>query len=108
MQGDGNALCVAVRESRPGRATSSSGALPGSSSVSINTTYQVGSALGLAAMTAIATSQGAAELGNLPRLTDGFQAAFIGAGAVLTLVLMRRPKPGAPVQTPSATDSVPI
>ncbi|MET8054806.1 MFS transporter [Streptosporangium sp. NPDC005286] len=65
----------------------------------VNTTYQVGSALGLAVMTAIATSQGAAELGNLPRLTDGFQAAFVGAGAVatlgavLTLLLMRKAKP---------------
>ncbi|WP_020578138.1 MFS transporter [Actinopolymorpha alba] len=65
----------------------------------VNTTYQVGSALGLAVMTAIATSRGAAELGNIPRLTEGFQAAFVGAGVVaalggvLTLVLMRRPKP---------------
>ncbi|WP_433380908.1 MFS transporter [Streptosporangium sp. CA-115845] len=64
----------------------------------VNTTYQVGSALGLAVMTAIATSRGAAELRNLPALTDGFQAAFIGAGAVaaagalLTLLLMRKPK----------------
>jgi EmrB/QacA subfamily drug resistance transporter len=80
----------------------------------VNTTYQVGSALGLAAMTAIATSQGAAELGNLPRLTDGFQAAFIGAGAVaalgavLTLVLMRRPKPASAAQTPSAADSISV
>ncbi|WP_433256855.1 MFS transporter [Streptosporangium sp. CA-135522] len=67
----------------------------------VNTTYQVGSALGLAVMTAIATSQGAAEPGDLPGLTDGFQGAFIGAGvvaavgAVLTLLLMRRPKPAA-------------
>ncbi|MEU0477898.1 MFS transporter [Streptosporangium sp. NPDC006013] len=72
----------------------------------VNTTYQVGSALGLAVMTAIATSQGAAELGNLPRLTDGFQAAFVGAGAVaaigavLTLLLMRKAKP-----TPTDTDA---
>ncbi|MGW4424213.1 MFS transporter [Streptosporangium sp. NPDC004631] len=72
----------------------------------VNTTYQVGSALGLAVMTAIATSQGAAELGNLPRLTDGFQGAFIGAGAVaaigaaLTLLLMRKAK-----STPTATDA---
>ncbi|MEV4181834.1 hypothetical protein AB0J28_10370 [Streptosporangium canum] len=38
-------------------------------------------------------------LGDLPKLTDGFQAAFLGAGAValpgapLTLTLMRKPKP---------------
>ncbi|MER5424275.1 MFS transporter, partial [Streptosporangium roseum] len=65
----------------------------------VNTTYQVGSALGLAVMTAIATSRGAAEPGDLLRLTDGFQGAFVGAGAVaavgavLTLLLMRRPRP---------------
>ncbi|MFE3453027.1 MFS transporter [Nonomuraea sp. NPDC059194] len=52
----------------------------------VNTTYNVGSALGLAVMTAIATSR-----------EDGFDAAFVGAGAVaavgalLTLALMRRP-----------------
>ncbi|MFE0133450.1 MFS transporter [Streptomyces sp. NPDC059037] len=61
----------------------------------VNTTYQVGSALGLAALTALATSQGAGELGNLPALTDGFSAAFVGAGAiaavggVVTLLVMR-------------------
>ena len=33
----------------------------------VNTTYQVGSALGLAAMTALATSQGADQLGDPPR-----------------------------------------
>ncbi|WP_242904585.1 MFS transporter [Actinomadura terrae] len=63
----------------------------------VNTTYQVGSAIGLAAMTAIATSRGADELGDLPSLTDGFRAAFIGAavvalaGAVLALVTLRTP-----------------
>jgi MFS family permease len=65
----------------------------------INTTYQIGSAIGLAAMTAIATSRGAAILGNLPSLTDGFQAAFIGAavvalaGAGLGLATLRTPEP---------------
>ncbi|MER5427127.1 MFS transporter, partial [Streptosporangium roseum] len=74
----------------------------------VNTTYNVGSALGLAVMTAVATSQGAAELGNLLKLTDGFQAAFVGAGvlaaggAVLTLVLMRRP--GQAVQEGPVTE----
>ncbi|GLF97070.1 MFS transporter [Streptomyces yaizuensis] len=61
----------------------------------VNTTYQVGSALGLAALTAVATSQGADRLGDLPALTDGFSAAFTGAaavavlGALLTALLMR-------------------
>ncbi|AZK92803.1 MULTISPECIES: MFS transporter [Streptomyces] len=67
----------------------------------VNTTYQVGSALGLAALTAVATSQGAGKLGDLPALTDGFSAAFIGAaavaaaGALLTALLMRGAKPAA-------------
>ncbi|MFB9532432.1 MFS transporter [Nonomuraea roseola] len=85
----------------PAMMSAMSGARPEESGLAsgiVNTTYQVGSALGLAVMTAIATSQGATELGDLLKLTDGFQAAFIGAGvvaaggAVLTLVLMRRPR----------------
>jgi EmrB/QacA subfamily drug resistance transporter len=61
----------------------------------VNTTYQVGSAIGLAVMTAIATSRGAGELGDLSSLTNGFQAAFLGAavvalaGAGLALVTLR-------------------
>ncbi|WP_433238960.1 MFS transporter [Actinomadura nitritigenes] len=61
----------------------------------VNTTYQVGSAIGLAVMTAIATSRGAGKPGDLPALTDGFQAAFVGAavvalaGAGLALVTLR-------------------
>jgi EmrB/QacA subfamily drug resistance transporter len=61
----------------------------------VNTSYQVGSALGLAAMTALATSHGADQLGNVAALTDGYSAAFIGAatmaaaGAVLTAALLR-------------------
>ncbi|GAA2068635.1 DHA2 family efflux MFS transporter permease subunit [Streptomyces albiaxialis] len=61
----------------------------------VNTTYQVGSALGLAALTALATSRGAGRIGDLPALTEGFSAAFTwaaaiaGAGALLTLLLMR-------------------
>ncbi|MFB9631811.1 MFS transporter [Nonomuraea helvata] len=48
----------------------------------VNTSYQVGSALGLAAMTAVAAANGAAQLGNLPALTSGFSSAFIGASAI--------------------------
>ncbi|MFI6528909.1 MFS transporter [Streptomyces uncialis] len=64
----------------------------------VNTTYNVGSALGLAALTALATTHGAGELGNLPALTDGFSAAFLGAaaiaavGALITLVAMKGEK----------------
>lgn len=68
----------------------------------VNTTYQVGSALGLAALTALATSQGADRIGNLPALTDGFSSAFRGAagvaavGGILTALFMRGTKPAAP------------
>jgi len=64
----------------------------------VNTAYQIGSALGLAAMTAVATSQGADQLGNAAALTDGFSAAFVGAagiavaGALLAAVTLRKPK----------------
>lgn len=51
----------------------------------VNTTYQVGSALGPAAMTAVATSRGADGLGDAVALTDGYSAAFTGA-AVIALV----------------------
>ncbi|MFI6639564.1 MFS transporter [Streptomyces sp. NPDC050504] len=67
----------------------------------VNTTYQVGSALGLAALTALATSRGAGELGDLPALTDGFSSAFLGAAAVaaaaglFTLLVMRGEKAAA-------------
>ncbi|MGW5417896.1 MFS transporter [Actinomadura geliboluensis] len=67
----------------------------------VNTGYQVGSALGLAAMTAIAAASGADRLGDLPALTDGFSAAFTGvalialAGAGLAAVTLRTPRPDA-------------
>lgn len=67
----------------------------------VNTTYQVGSALGLAALTAVATSQGAGRLGNLSAMTDGFSAAFIWAAAIaavgglVTLLVMRSDKAAA-------------
>ncbi|WP_433227049.1 MFS transporter [Actinomadura formosensis] len=73
----------------------------------VNTSYQVGSALGLAAMTAIAAVQGADEPGNLPALTDGFSAAFLGAGlialagAVLAAVTLRSARPGSGPAAPS-------
>jgi EmrB/QacA subfamily drug resistance transporter len=61
----------------------------------VNTSYQVGSALGLAAMTALATSQGADHTGATAALTDGYSAAFLGAagvaavGALLAATLLR-------------------
>jgi MFS family permease len=67
----------------------------------VSTSYQVGSALGLAVMTALATSRGADQLGDLPALTDGYSAAFLGAagvaalGALAALALLRFPKAAA-------------
>ncbi|OLF09758.1 MFS transporter [Actinophytocola xinjiangensis] len=48
----------------------------------VNTSYQVGSALGLAAMTAVASALGAGQTGDTALLTDGLSSAFVGAGAV--------------------------
>jgi MFS family permease len=76
----------------------------------VNTSYQVGSALGLAAITALATSQGADALGDLPALADGFSGAFIGAaviaaaGAVLAAVTLRGARP-ASTSEPQPVDS---
>jgi EmrB/QacA subfamily drug resistance transporter len=62
----------------------------------VSTSYQVGSAIGLAAMTALATSSGAGRLGDLQALTDGYHAAFLGAAgvavaaALIALVTFRR------------------
>jgi EmrB/QacA subfamily drug resistance transporter len=50
----------------------------------VNTSYQVGSALGLAAMTALAAAYGAEQTGNPVALTSGFSAAFLGAATVAT------------------------
>jgi len=76
----------------------------------VNTSYQVGSALGLAAMTALAASQGADRLGDPQALTDGFAAAFLGAAAIaatgglIALVTLRRPQRSG-VETASVTSS---
>ena len=75
----------------------------------VNTSYQVGSALGLAAMTALATSQGADQLGNPQGLTDGFSAAFLGAagiavvGALLAAAFLRT-APAAQGEAPGADE----
>ncbi|MEU5215288.1 MFS transporter [Streptomyces sp. NPDC020807] len=82
----------------------------------VNTTYNVGSALGLAALTAVAMSQGADQLGNLPELTNGFSAAFTGAaviaavGGVVTLLVMKSDKrvaAEAAAQAPAESEKLP-
>ena len=81
-----------------------SGAAPqeaGLASGIFNTTYQVGSALGLAARTAVAAANGADGAGDLTSLTDGVQAALAGAaliaatGAIAALALVHRRRPAA-------------
>jgi MFS family permease len=92
-------LGTAIQSARPEEGGLASGI--------VSTSYQIGSALGLAAMTAVATSQGADQLGNADALTDGFSAAFVGAagiavvGAVLAAVTLR--KPSAPPSEVSET-----
>ncbi|HEY1179668.1 MAG TPA: MFS transporter [Phytomonospora sp.] len=72
----------------------------------VNTTYQVGSALGLAVMTAVATSRGGAELGDEIALTEGFTTAFVVAGAValagavIAALTLRKPRPAAETAAP--------
>ncbi|MGI8880115.1 MAG: MFS transporter [Jatrophihabitans sp.] len=77
----------------------------------VNTAYQIGSALGLAAMTAVAASHGATRLGDPARLTNGFAAAFTGAaliaalGGLITLAVWRtRTGPPAEPSEPIAVD----
>jgi len=77
----------------------------------VNTAYQVGSALGLAAMAALASAQGADQLGDPGALTEGYSAAFLGAagvavaGALLAAALLRTPKAveGPTVEEPERT-----
>jgi EmrB/QacA subfamily drug resistance transporter len=71
----------------------------------INTSQQVGGALGLAVLASIATSVTNDATGSPPQaLTDGFQAAFLGGaafailGLVATLVLIRSADSRAHVQ----------
>jgi predicted MFS family arabinose efflux permease len=74
----------------------------------VNTSYQIGSALGLAAMTAVAAAFGASEVGDPAELSNGFSAALLCAagiaavGAVLAAVLLKKPA-GAP--TGGSTDT---
>jgi len=68
----------------------------------VNSTYQVGSALGLATMTAVAATAGASDIGDVVALTDGFSAAFLGAagisvlGAVVGARFLRTPRTPQP------------
>jgi EmrB/QacA subfamily drug resistance transporter len=64
----------------------------------VSTSYQVGSALGLALMTAVASAFGADRVCNAVSQTDGFSAGLLGAagiaalGALLAVAWLRRPQ----------------
>ncbi len=83
------AMMSALSGARPSEAGLASGI--------VNSTYQIGSALGLAVMTAVATSAGADSVGDPASLTNGYAAAFTGAAviaasaAVVAAVALRRP-----------------
>jgi predicted MFS family arabinose efflux permease len=65
----------------------------------VNTSYQMGSALGLAGMTAVASAFGASRVGDVASLTSGFSAGLVGAaviagtGAALAAVWVKSTKP---------------
>ena len=74
----------------------------------VNTSYQVGSALGLATMTVVAATFGSAPNGATG-LTEGFSAGLVGSaaiaavGAVLAAAWLRTPRP---VAQPESSDLI--
>jgi MFS family permease len=88
----------------PSLGTALSAAAPeegGLASGIVNTSYQIGSALGLAGMTAVAAAAGATAGADALDLTGGYSAALVGSaavaavGAVLAAVTLRSSTPGA-------------
>jgi len=75
----------------------------------VSTSYQIGSALGLAALTAIVYGISGHDPSRV-ELTQGYSAAFIGAaiialvGAVITAVAMTKPRSS----TPAADESISV
>jgi EmrB/QacA subfamily drug resistance transporter len=89
-----------------------SGARPeegGLASGIVNTTYQIGSALGLAVVTAIAMANGAGMLGDPNELVHGFSAGFVSAavlaaaGAGIAAIGLRRRRAVATPHTAAPT-----
>ncbi|MBE0609349.1 MAG: MFS transporter [Dehalococcoidia bacterium] len=74
----------------------------------VNTTYQVGSALGLAVMTSVAASFSSGD--GVSGLNDGFRAAFFGAagvaalGALAATIWLRERRPAAQPETELAAE----
>jgi EmrB/QacA subfamily drug resistance transporter len=78
----------------------------------VNTSYQTGSALGLAAMTALAAGFGADQVGNAVALTNGFSAGLLGAasialaGAGLSAWLLKSPRAATEQSTPELAEAM--
>ncbi|WP_456695813.1 MFS transporter [Aeromicrobium sp. P5_D10] len=68
----------------------------------VNTSYQIGSAIGLAIMTAVAAAHGADSLGDPEALTNGFSAAFLGAAIIAVIGVIAA---AALLRSPSSTQS---
>ena len=72
----------------------------------VNTSYQIGSALGLAVITAVAAANGADQLGDAVAQTEGYSAAFLGAavvavvGAAAAAAFLRQPTTPTPEEAP--------
>lgn len=94
----------------PATIAAMSGAKPeetGLASGLVNTTYQIGSALGLAATTALSSGRIAAHLGA-PRavaLTSGYQAAFVASAVVVGAAAVIA---ASRIRTPSAAPSTAV
>lgn len=101
----------------PATIAAMSGARPeetGLASGLVNTSYQVGSALGLAGVVAVAAASTATQLAGgaeqVVALNTGFHAAFTGAaivagaGALLALVALRQPSASPATSTTEAAD----
>lgn len=75
----------------------------------VNTSYQIGSALGLAFMTAVAAAFGAGDVNDVSAMSDGFSAAFVGAalvaavGAVIAGAMLSAQRPAAVDSAPANT-----
>ncbi|WP_288969253.1 MFS transporter [uncultured Microbacterium sp.] len=74
----------------------------------VSTSYQIGSALGLAVLTAIVYGIAGAEASKV-ELTQGYSAAFVGAailallGAIITAITMTKPRASAAVPVESSS-----
>lgn len=74
----------------------------------VSTSYQIGSALGLAVLTAIVYGIAGAEASKV-ELTQGYSAAFVGAailallGAIITAITMTKPRSSAAVPVESSS-----